>query len=207
MYQIESFYLYIKETLDDTVNRYAVNVAEGRKHYFDEIDKHIRPGVIRQTYKYQLTPEDRNDFVQELMETAFKNCSRYDPSLGDYRRYIYRSTKYELMKMYYKKLRDTNVFLTKHEEGISFSVADYKMRGICNPLDIIVFEEGESYLLNDDGPCTKLERRVYNEYHRGYKIKEIGSRMGMSEKNVRNTLYRARVKAMRVHSEEIQSGI
>lgn len=201
MYQVAEFYFSVKETLDDTLNRYAVFVAKGKKQYFDKIDEKIRPDVIRQTYKYQLMPEDRKDIIQDLMEVAFRNCYKYEPELGNYRHYTNKITKYELMKMYYKIISDNKFSLNKSNYAGTFSAGDYRNKNLADPLDIVIYEEAEGYLLNEKGPCTKLERKVYHYYNQGYNIKEIGRNMGMTEKIVRNSLYRVKIKAMKAHSE------
>lgn len=199
MYQIKHFYFAVKETLDDTINRYAILVSKGKHKYFDDIDEHIRPTITRQTYRYPFTFEDRKDIVQDLMEAAFRRCFRYQPELGHYRHYTYRVTKYELIRMYHRVFSESQNATNKSNYTGTFSVGDYASRKKDNPLDIIVFEEGEEYLLNERGPCTRLERKVYHYYNQGYKVREIGDTIGMTEKIVRNTLYRAKVKAMKVH--------
>lgn len=207
MYQVAEFYFSVKETLDDTLNRYAVLVSKGKKQYFDKIDEQIRPDIIRQTYKYQLMAEDRKDIIQDLMEIAFRNCYKYDPALGNYRHYTNKITKFELMKIYYKVLSNNKFSLNKSNYAGTFSVGDYRNKNLADPLNIVIYEEAEGYLLNEKGPCTKLERKVYRYYNQGYSIKEIGDSIGMTEKIVRNTLYRVKVKAMRAHSQRQQSDI
>lgn len=197
MYSISCVYFQVRESGED-INRYALLVSEGQTEYFDEIDKNIRPNIIRQTYKYQMTDADRQDLIQDLMEIAFKNCYKFNPSLGDYRHYTYRVTKFESMKLYYKKVREKNLYMVKADDGVSLTVSDYQTDEL-DPADIIVFEDNENYLMDDAGPYSKLERTVYSCFRKGYNAREISDSLGMTEKTVRNTLYRAKVKRVRVH--------
>lgn len=201
MYHISNFYFTVRESPDDALNHYAVQVSRGRMKFFDEIDKHMRPQIIRQTYKYHLRAEDREDTIQELMEIALRNCYRYNPDIGHYRHYTLRITKYELLKLYYRIADADRMELTKSNYTATFSAEDYRDKKTDSPLEVVIQEEGVKYLLNDNGPCTPLERKVCKYFDHGYGVKDIARDLSMSEKSVRNSLYRVKLKALKVNDE------
>lgn len=194
MYLITQHYFNLKESIDDRMNDYAYKVYNGDISAFDWIDENLRQVIFRKTLKYPFDHYDREDALQDMMELALRLCYKYNPELGNYRHYVSKVITYELMKLYYR-LTDYGLSeVIKSVKDITFETADHRNRMQDDPLDIIIYEENKSQILNNRKVCSPLERQIVYYCNYGYQIKEISEKLCVSEKVIVNSLHRVRRK-------------
>lgn len=194
MYLITQHYFNLKESIDDRMNDYAYKVYNGDISAFDWIDENLRQVIFRKTLKYPFDHYDREDALQDMMELALRLCYKYNPELGNYRHYVSKVITYELMKLYYR-LTDYGLSeVIKSVKDITFETADHRNRMQDDPLDIIIYEENKSQILNNRKVCSPLERQIVFYCNYGYQIKEISEKLCVSEKVIVNSLHRVRRK-------------
>ncbi|WP_462421750.1 RNA polymerase sigma factor [Salinicoccus sp. Marseille-QA3877] len=194
MYLITQHYFNLKESIDDRMNDYAYKVYNGDISAFDWIDENLRQVIFKKTLKYPFDHYDREDALQDMMELALRLCYKYNPELGNYRHYVSKVITYELMKLYYR-LTDYGLSeVIKSVKDITFETADHRNRMQDDPLDIIIYEENKSQILNNRKVCSPLERQIVYYCNYGYQIKEISEKLCVSEKVIVNSLHRVRRK-------------
>lgn len=194
MYLITQHYFNLKESIDDRMNDYAYKVYNGDISAFDWIDENLRQVIFKKTLKYPFDHYDREDALQDMMELALRLCYKYNPELGNYRHYVSKVITYELMKLYYR-LTDYGLSeVIKSVKDITFETADHRNRMQDDPLDIIIYEENKSQILNNRKVCSPLERQIVFYCNYGYQIKEISEKLCVSEKVIVNSLHRVRRK-------------
>ncbi len=194
MYLIAQYQFRIKESTDDTMNRYAYRVGRGDARAFDRIDENLRPIVYKKTLKYPFSFHDREDAIQEMMEIALRLCHKYDPEAGNYRHYVSKAVTYELMKLFYRNAGHRADEMLKSDEDVTFDAGDYGNRMRDNPLDILIEAAQRADILNNRKVCSPLERKIVHYCNYGYQIKEISEKLHVSEKAIVNGLHRVRRK-------------
>ncbi|WP_411842946.1 sigma factor [Salinicoccus sp. HZC-1] len=198
MYRIASFHFIIKESMDDKLDRLALQVYDGDMKAFDTIDQYLRPQVIRMSYKYSSTYNDREDVEQDMMESALRLCYRYECDLGRYRHYVMRSIRFEMIS----RIRDYNSARKKEyvrkDRSINLEVGDCADSDTVNPMDLLVKEEQLTYLLGDKSVCSPLEKKILTLFRNGWSIDGISEELKLKRKTVSNSLYRIRRKKERL---------
>lgn len=194
MYLITQHHFILKESMDDRMNDCAYKVYNGDISAFDWIDENLRRVVFKKTLKYPFDYYDREDALQDMMELALRLCYKYNPELGNYRHYASKVITYELMKLYYRLTDHGLSEVIKSVKDITFETADHRNRMQDNPLDIIIYEENKSQILNNRKVCSPLERQIVYYCNYGYQIKEISEKLRVSEKAIVNSLHRVRRK-------------
>ena len=189
MYHIASFCFTVNESVNDELDRLALQVYDGNRKAFDKIDEYLRPQIIRMSHKYMNLYHDREDIEQDMMEMALILCYRYDWRLGRYRNYALRSIRFEMFNRIreFKKVR--SIEYIKKDKGITFDSGDHPDLGTANPLDAVVKEEQMEYLMSR-GVCSRMELKILGLLEHGWTIDAISDELAISRKSVTNSLYR-----------------
>lgn len=198
MYHIASFCFIVKESMDDKLDRLATRVYEGDIKAFDTIDEYLRPQIVRMSYKYSNTYNNREDVEQDMMESALRLCYRYKHDRGRYRHYVLRSVRFEMIS----RLRNYNArgkkeYLRK-DQSIDLEVGDCVDSDSTDPVDLLVKEEQLTYLLGDNSVCSPLEKKILTFFGNGWSIDGISEELKLNRKTVSNSLYRIRRKKERL---------
>lgn len=202
MYHIASFCFTVGESVNDELDRLALQVYDGDRKAFDKIDEYLRPHITRMSHKYTNLYHDREDLEQDMMEMALILCYRYDWRLGRYRNYALRSIRFEMFNRIreFKKIR-SNEYIRK-DKGITFDSGDYQDFDTTDPLDAVVKEEQMEYLMSR-GVCSNMELTILKHLKRGCTIDAISRELAINRKSVTNSLYRIiRKKELILQREE-----
>lgn len=194
MYRITSFHFIIKDSMDDKLDRLALQVYNGDMEAFDTIDRCIRPQIIRMSYKYVNAHNDREDVEQDMMEAALRLCFRYEDGLGRYRHYVMRSIRFEMFSRLKKYRASISNEYVRKEQAITFEVGDSEDLDMTDPMELLVKEEQLEYLLGDKSVCSPFEQRILRLFKNGWTMDNISKKLKVDRRTVSNSLYRVRRK-------------
>lgn len=186
MYNIRSFYIYVRESGTDVIyNSSALRVKDGDFDAFDEIDVRLRPLIRRMTFKYDMNEYDREDLIQEMMFTALILCLKYDYVKGHYRHYVLRSIR---LKMY----DYINYCSAWHQ--VELDPHEMLMFEHKHALSQIILKEAQAEYAGAAGDLSNYEKQVLKLLLEDRMLNDIAGVCGKTPESVINTLYRIKTK-------------